>query len=85
MEIENILKQKGLTKTALAEMLDIKKQSINGLLKNPTLTTLERIAAALNVPVWQLLTPELEANGNNDEAKIVCPNCGKSINIKVEK
>lgn len=84
MEIENILKEKGMTKTALAELLDIKKQSINGLLKNPTLATLEKIANALNVPLWQLFTPSLDVTGSDDEAKITCPNCGKTISIKVE-
>lgn len=47
--IDNIIKRKGLTKTALAERLGIKKQNLNGLLKNPTLGTIRRIAEALGV------------------------------------
>lgn len=85
MEIERILKEKGLSKAALANMIGAQRQNINNLLTNPKLSTLEKIADALNVPVWQLLTPELEINGKEDEAKITCPNCGKAINIKVEK
>lgn len=85
MEIERILKEKGLSKAALANMIGAQRQNINNLLTNPKLSTLEKIADALELPVWQLLTPELETNGKDDEAKIVCPNCGKTINIKVEK
>lgn len=85
MEIERILKEKGLSKAALANMIGAQRQNINNLLTNPKLSTLEKIADALDVPVWQLLTPELEINGKEDETKITCPNCGKAINIKVEK
>ena len=38
--IEALLKEKGLTKTAFSELLGIKKQNLNGLMKNPTLETI---------------------------------------------
>lgn len=47
--LDTILKAKGLTKTALADRLGIKKQNLNGLLKNPTLSTIRRIADALDI------------------------------------
>ena len=80
MEIENILKDKGLTKTALADLLEVKKQSINGLLKNPTLITLERIAKALNVPVWELFVNPNELNKDMSNTAS-CPHCGKAIKL----
>lgn len=80
MEIENILKAKGLTKSALADLLEIKKQSINGLLKNPTLVTMERIAKALNVEVWELFVNPNELNKSVSNSAC-CPHCGKAIKL----
>ena len=47
--LDRILKAKGLTKTALADRLGIRKQNLNGLLKNPTLSAIRRIADALDI------------------------------------
>lgn len=52
--IEAILKEKGLTKAAFAELMGTSRQNVNSLLKNPTREKLEAIADALGVPVWQL-------------------------------
>lgn len=57
--IETILKEKGLTKAAFAELMGTSRQNVNSLLKNPTREKLEAIAVALGVPVWQLfVSPE---------------------------
>ena len=32
--IETLLKEKGLTKTAFSDLLGVKKQNLNGLMKN---------------------------------------------------
>lgn len=68
--IEALLKKKGLTKTAFSEMLGIKKQNLNVLMKNPTLATLERFAAALGVPVRELFAEAEEAKGEELTALI---------------
>lgn len=52
--IETLLKEKGLTKTALSELLGVKKQNLNGLMKNPTLETIKRFASVLDVPITAL-------------------------------
>lgn len=53
--IEEILKQKNITKTAFAKMLGITKQSIPNVLNgNPTKARLEEMARLLGVPTWQL-------------------------------
>lgn len=54
MRIEEILTEKGMSKTALAEKMNTSRQNINSLLKNPSAKKIEEFAAALDVPVWQL-------------------------------
>lgn len=56
--LNNILKQKGMTKVMLAERLGILKQNLNGLLKNPTLSTIKRIADALDVSPARLFVDD---------------------------
>lgn len=57
LRIKEIAKIKGCTLSDLATKLGIGRsafhQQING---NPTLETLEKIAGALNVEVWELFT-----------------------------
>lgn len=53
--LEEILKQKDITKTAFAKMLGITKQSITNVLNgNPTKARLEEMAQLLGIPTWQL-------------------------------
>lgn len=52
--IEEILKERELTKKAFGDLIGTSKQNVNALLKNPTLNKLETIANALGVPTWQL-------------------------------
>lgn len=66
--LDIILKAKGLTKTALADRLGIKKQNLNGLLKNPTLSTITRIANALAINPRELFA----AGANEVTALIEC-------------
>lgn len=61
--IEALLKEKGLTKTAFSDLLGIKKQNLNGLMKNPTLETIRKFASVLNVEPWQLFASSVEATG----------------------
>lgn len=78
--IEALLKEKGLTKTAFSELLGIKKQNLNGLMKNPTLETIKKFASVLDVPMWQLFASpeEIARQAKND----LCPHCGMPISIK---
>lgn len=83
--IKEILKEKGLTINDLAEMLDISRQALSKQIQGKMLVeTAERIASALNVPMWQLFASLDEVQPQNDVTGITCPYCGKNINIKVE-
>lgn len=62
LRIREILKEKGVAQTELAEILNRKKQQVNDIVSGRvgvSITMLESIAAALDVPVWQLFaSPE---------------------------
>ena len=73
--IREICKEKGMLMESLAGILSIHPNSLTRNIKgNPTIETLEKIAAALNVPVVELF--EAPASGS-----IICPKCGTSIEL----
>ena len=76
--IKEICKEKGMLMEDIATMLSIHPntltRNING---NPTIETLEKIASALNVSVFELF--EVPASGS-----ITCPACGMGIKLTVE-
>lgn len=77
LRIKEILKSKGMTSAQLAEQLGITKGAFsNSINKNPTLSTLEKIADALEVSVTDLF--------ENRAVHANCPHCGKPINIELK-
>ena len=63
--IKEIMTSKGFTNVSLGERMGISKQAVGQMLKAESLTTasLEKIASALDVPMWQLFaSPEEVAN-----------------------
>ena len=86
MRIKELLKEKGLTQQELADMVGVSYQSIKQTLNASSITTstLEKIATALNVPMWQLFASPEEVRPKSDALTLTCPHCGKDINIKVE-
>lgn len=79
--IKEVIKKQGTTVQELAEKMGISRvglsQHING---NPSVEVLERIATALDVPLWQLFaSPEEVAKETKGET---CPYCGQPIAIK---
>lgn len=73
--IAEILKSRGMTQTDLAEKIGISRvglsKAING---NTTITTLRKIAAALEVEVSELFAPKSNT--------LVCPKCGTVLEVK---
>lgn len=80
--ILEILSEKQLTKSAFAELVGVRNQNVNAMLKNPTRETYEKIAAALNIPLWQLFASPEEVQSKQDELVTRCPHCGKPIIVK---
>lgn len=83
MRIKDVLKEKGLKQQDLAEKMGISLSAVKQMLGADSLTTstLERIAAAVDVPVWQFfISPDNLANqvGGNS---FRCPHCGKPLKI----
>ena len=74
--IAEIKKSKGITLKDLAEKIGISRvglsKAING---NTTITTLRRIAAALEVSVPELFAPQ-------PSNTITCPKCGTVLEVK---
>lgn len=60
MEIINeLLKERKMTKQQLAAKMGVKRENLQRMIStngNPTLSNLQKIAAALNVELWQLFT-----------------------------
>lgn len=77
--IKELLKEKGITISNLAEQIGTTQTSLSRALGdngNPTYETLNKIANVLNIEMSELF----KSNG----LSITCPHCGKNINIKVE-
>lgn len=86
MNIDSLLKEKGMTKTMLAEKMGIRSQNVNVALKNPTEETMRKIANALGVEVWELFTTEGEVMKEADKKNTIpCPYCGKPIDVSLLK
>lgn len=77
--IKELLKEKGITISNLAEQIGTTQTSLSRALGdngNPTYEKLNKIANVLNVEMSELF----KSNG----LSITCPNCGKNIKIKAE-
>ncbi|MEQ3366243.1 helix-turn-helix domain-containing protein [Parabacteroides distasonis] len=84
MRIKEILKERGITQQDLADMLGVSHQSIKQTLNASSVTTstLEKIASALEVPMWELFA---SPNDIHPQAKtIICPHCQKPIPVEVD-
>lgn len=72
LRILEICKQAGITQKELAERIGLSavglSKAING---NPTKDTLEKIATALNVPMWQLFASPQEVTGDNELTALI--------------
>jgi len=81
MRIKEVIAEKGTTaKEVAAKMVPpITPESLsNAINGNPTVETLERIAAALGVPISELFEEK------NRPATTVCPYCGHELSVKIE-
>lgn len=74
LRIKDICKERNLTLGDLADQMNIKRESLSRAINGkPNLDTLEKIASALNVEVWELFTPAT----NKDELTALVDHQGK--------
>lgn len=86
MRIKEVLKEKSCTQQMLADKMNVSLSAVKQMVSAESLTTstLEKIATALDVPMWQLFASPDEVNPKKDALTLNCPHCGKSINLKIE-
>ena len=86
MRIKEVLKEKGFTQQMLADEMNVSLSAVKQMVSADSLTTstLEKIATALNVPMWQLFASPEEVQPKTGTASLSCPHCGKSITLKAE-
>ena len=81
--IKELIKEKGYTQQEFADLLGMSRvglaQIVNG---KPSYPTLEKIATALNVPMWQLFASPDEVIGEEDNNTITCPKCGTKFKME---
>lgn len=81
--IKEILKEKGMSVAELAELLGISRQALSKQIQGKMLVeTAERIATALNVPLWQLFASPEETAGSTSPHSITCPHCGARLELR---
>lgn len=87
MRIKEVLKEKHFTQQELADKMGVSLSAVKQMLGADSLTTatLEKIAAALCVPVWHFLVNPADVTPNQaiaaDGVTICCPHCGKPLKI----
>ena len=80
MRIREVIEQQDMTAKEVADKIGISVSALNqNISGNPSVKVLEKIATAINVPMWQLFASKEEVQGD------VCPHCGMPIKIKIEK
>lgn len=83
--IKTLCKERGMLFKELAKNVGITEVGLRKSLKGkPSLTTLEKVAFALNVETWELLITNNVITDNIKPA-FVCPHCGTRLHITLEE
>ena len=77
MRIKEVLKENGCTQQMLADKMNVSLSAVKQMVSAESLTTatLEKIATALNVPMWQLFASPEEVQPKTDSLTLSCPHC----------
>lgn len=82
--IKDILKEQGITINELAEKMRLNRVTLSTQINGTAnIASYEKIATALNVPLWQLFASSQEVQGAVKNT-ITCPHCGKPIELEVK-
>lgn len=80
MDIRSIIKQKGYTIEQVADKMGISRVTLmQNISRNPTISTLRRVADALGCKVNDFFQDELP---EEDKNSIICPKCGAKFTLK---
>ncbi len=81
LRITEHCKLQGITLQDLADKLNIARSTLANTISNgnPTIGTLENIAKALDVSVFDLIDEE---KSNDDKNTIICPKCGTKFRME---
>ncbi|MCE8736715.1 helix-turn-helix transcriptional regulator [Bacteroides fragilis] len=81
--IKDILKEQGITINELAEKMGLNRVTLSTQINGTAnIASYEKIAIALNVPLWQLFASSQEVQETKNT--ITCPHCGKPIELEVK-
>ncbi|MBQ8520017.1 MAG: helix-turn-helix transcriptional regulator [Bacteroides sp.] len=84
LRIKELMEEKGVTSVSMATSIGIHKVSFSNIINgkiNPSAETLEKIAEALGVEMWELFASKEEIV-NQDKNTITCPKCGAKFELK---
>ena len=81
--IKELIKEKGYTQEEFAKIVGTTRVGLSKNLVCPSGSTLEKIAEALGVEVWQLFVTKEEVS-QQDINTITCPKCGARFELKEE-
>jgi len=80
MDIRSVIKQKGYTIEQVADKMGINRVTLmQNISRNPTISTLRRVADALGCKVSDFFQDELS---EEDKSAIICPKCGAKFTLK---
>ena len=79
--IKELIKEKGYTQEEFASMVGTTRVGLTKNLVNPSGTTLEKVARALNVELWELFVDKRSII-EQDKNVITCPNCGARFKLE---
>lgn len=86
LHLKEIMGMKGISSIALAEKLGVSKVTVSYWINRkvfPDPDKLEKIADAVGVEVWELFK-DPQADDAPSSCSLVCPHCGRQLNINVE-
>lgn len=83
MRIKEVIKENGLTAAAVAQRMGVVPEALSRIINggNPTVRMVERIAAAIGVPITELFAPPAPVSTG---AGVICPKCGATLKVNFE-
>lgn len=82
--IKELIKEKGYTQEEFAKMVGTTRVGLGKNLVCPSGTTLEKIAEALGVEMWELFASKSDII-EKDKDTITCPKCGTKFKMESDK